>query len=61
MRHATGYITNRVDFSYNDEEYTDESALEEIVDNNFEGTDNVIVNYKEVTTTIIIIIIINTD
>lgn len=53
MTTATGYITYRVDFSFDESKIDKEQALQEILDNALLSTESVQVDYKEVGTTVL--------
>lgn len=49
MTQATGYVTYRVDFSYDESKYEKERALQEVIDNSLLSTDNIKVCHKQMT------------
>lgn len=47
MTTATGYITQRVDFSFDESKYEKEQALQTLIANGFKSTEEVKIDHKE--------------
>lgn len=47
MTQATGFVTYRVDFSYDESKHEKEQALQMLIDNDFESTEEIQINHKE--------------
>ena len=47
MTQATGFVTHRVDFSYDESKYDKEQALQMLSENDLESTEEIQVDHKD--------------
>ena len=53
MTQETGFVTIRVDFSYDESKYEKEHALQMLIDNGLESTEEIQIDHKEVQVSIV--------
>ena len=53
MTQATGFVTQRVDFSYDESKYEKEQALQALIENDLESTEEIQIDHKEVQVSIV--------
>lgn len=47
MTQATGFVTQRVDFSYDESKYEKEQAFQMLIENDLESTEEIQVDHKD--------------
>ena len=53
MTQATGFVTHRVDFSYDESKYEKEHARQMLIDNGLESIEEIKIDHKEVQVSIV--------
>ena len=53
MTQETGFVTIRVDFSYDESKYDKEQALQMLIEDDLESTEEIQIDHKEVQVSIV--------